>query len=95
MRYQIGLNPHRYSLRRNKIVVLNKENPNDRAKARMFLPLASTPLLSGKTRIKTMTKKISLTLNIIFVSIKAIMLINAPRKDQKTSVGLDNLHVGD
>ena len=95
MRYQAGSNFHRHSLRRNRIVVLVKKNPDNRAKAKIPLPLASTPLLSGKTRSKIRTRRTSLTLSLILVSRKAIMPISNPRKSQKTSVGLDNLHVGD
>ena len=50
---QVGPNPLWPSPRRNRTVVLAKEDPNNRAKDRILLPLASTPLLSGKTRIRT------------------------------------------
>ena len=55
MHCQVGPNPLRHSPRRNKTVVLAKEDPDDKAKARILLPLASTPLLSGKTRTKIRT----------------------------------------
>ena len=95
IRHQAGSNPHRHSLRRNRTVVLVEEDPDNRAKTRIPLPLASTPLLSGKTRTRIRTKKTSPTLSAILVSKKAIMLISAPRKSSKTSVGLDDLHIDD
>ena len=61
MHHQVGLNPLRHSPRRNRTVVLAEEDPDDRAKARILLPLASTPLLSGRTRIRT--RKTYLTLS--------------------------------
>ena len=90
---QVGPNPLRPSLRRNRTVVLAEEDPDDRAKDRILLPLASTPLLSGRTRIKT--RKTYPTLSAIPASRKVIMPISVPRRSQKTSVGLDDLHVGD
>ena len=38
MHRQVGLNPLRHSSRRNRIVVLAEEDPDDRAKARILLP---------------------------------------------------------
>ena len=90
---QVGPNPLRPSPRRNKTVVLAKEDPNDRAKARILLPLALTPLLSGRTRIRT--RKTYPTLNATSASRKIIIPTSVPRRSQKTSVGLDDLHVGD
>ena len=90
---QVGLNPLRPSPRRNKIVVLAKEDPNNRAKARILLPLASTPLLSGKTKI--WTRKTYPTLSATPTSRKVIMPTSVPRRSQKTSVDLDHFHVGD
>ena len=94
MRHQAG-NPHQHSLRKNRIVVLAKKNLDIKAKARIPLPLASTPLLSRKTRIKIRTKKTSPTLSVTLVSRKAIMPTSAPKRSQKTSVSLDDLHIGD
>ena len=90
---QVGLNPLRPSPRRNKTVVLAEEDPNDRAKARILLPLASTPLLSKKTRIRT--RKTYPILSATPASKKVIIPTSIPKKSQKTSVGLDDLHVGD
>ena len=95
MHYQVGLNPYPHSPKRTRTVVLVKENPNNKAKTRTFLPLASTPLLLGRTRTKIRTKKTYLTLNAILVSRKVIMLTGIIKKSQKTSVGFDDLHVGD
>ena len=95
MHYQVGPNPLWHSPKRTKTVVLAEENPDDKAKARIPLLLALMPLLSGKTRIKIRTRKTSLTLNATFVSRKTITPISAARRSQKTSVNLDNLHIGD
>ena len=92
---QAGFNPHRHNLKKNRIVVFDKENPNDKAKARMFLPLASTPLLPGRTRTRIRTRKTSQTLSTTPVKRNAIIPTCVPRKSQKTSVGLDDLYVGD
>ena len=94
MHHQVEPNPLRHSPRRTRTVVLTEENPNNRAKARIPLLLASTPPLSGKTRTRIMTKRTSSTLIAILVSKKAITPTSAPKKSQKTSVGLDNFHVG-
>ena len=93
MRHQAGPNPLRHSPRRNKTVILAEEDPDDRAKARILLPLASTPPLSGRTRIRT--RKTYPTLSATPASRKVIMPTSVPRRSQKTSVGLDDLHVGD
>ena len=93
MHHQVGLNPLRHSPRRNRTVVLAEEDPDDRAKARILLPLASTPLLSGKTKMRT--KKTYPTLSATPASRKVIMPTSVPRRSQKTSVGLDDFHVGD
>ena len=91
--HQVGPKPLRPSPRRNRTVVLAKENPNDRAKDKILLPPASTPLLSGRTRVRT--RKTYPTLSAIPASKKVIMPTNVPRRSQKTSVGLNDLHVGD
>ena len=93
MRYQARLNLHRHSLRKNKIVVLAKENFDDRTKAKILLLLVLTPLLSGRTRIKI--RRTSPTLSATLISRKVIIPISAPRKSQKTSISLDDLHVSD
>ena len=89
----LGPNPLRPSPKRNRTVVLAEENPNDRAKARILLLLASMPLLSGRTRIRT--RKTYPTLSATPASRKVIMPTSVPRRSQKTSVGLNNLHVND
>ena len=93
MRHQAGPNPLRHSPRRNRTVVLAEEDPDDRAKARILLPLASTPLLSGRTKTRIRTRKISPILSTTLVSKKIIMPTSVPKRSQKTSVGLDNLYV--
>ena len=93
MHHQMEPNPLQYSLRRNRTVVFAKEDPDDKAKARILLPLASTPLLSGRTRIRT--RKTYPTLSATPASRKVIMPTSVPRRSQKTSVGLDDLYVGD
>ena len=93
MHHYLGLNPLLHSPRRNRTVVLAKEDPDNKAKARILLPLASTPLLSGRTRIRT--RKTYPTLSATPASRKVIMPTSVPRRSQKTSVGLDDLHVGD
>ena len=95
MHHQVRPNLLRHSPRKNRIIVLAEEDPNNKAKTSIFLPLASTPLLSGKTRTRIRTKKTSLTLSATLVSRKAITQTSVPRKSQKTSIGLDDLHVGD
>ena len=95
MHYQVGPNPLRHSSKRTRVVILTKKDPNNRAKARIPLPLASMPLLSEKTRIRIRIKRTSPTLNATFVSKKAITPTSAPKKSQKTSIGLDDLYVGD
>ena len=95
MHHQVELNPLRHSPRRNRTVVLAEEDPDDRAKARILRPLALTPPPSGKTRIKIRTRKTYPTLSATLASRKAIMPTSVPRRSQKTSVGLDDLHVGD
>ena len=95
MHYQVGSNPHRHSLKRNRIVVFAEEDPGNRAKARILLPLASTLLLSRRIRTRTRTKKTSPILSATLISRNAITPTSVPEKSQKTSVGLDDLHVGD
>ena len=94
MHHQIGPNPLRHSLKRTKTVVSAKENPDNKAKARIFLPLALMPPLSGRTKTKIRIRKIYPSLSGILVSRKVIMLITVPKKCQKTSVGLDDLYIG-
>ena len=91
----MGLNPLRHNPKRNRTVVFAEENPNDKAKARILLPLASMPLLSERTRIRIRTSKISPTLSATLVSRKAITLTSVLKKSQKTSFGLNDLHVSD
>ena len=93
--YQMGPNPLWHILKRTRTVVLAKEDANDKAKARILLPLASIPPPSWRTRTKIRTKKTYLTLSATLISRKVIMLIIVPRESQKTSFGHDNFHVGD
>ena len=95
MHCQVGLNPLRHSPRRNRIVVLAEKNPDDKAKARILLPLALTPLPLGKTRIRIRIRKTYPTLSATLTNRKALMPISVPRRSQETSVDLDNLYVGD
>ena len=92
---QVGLNLLWHSPKRNRTVVFAKKDPNDRAKARILLPLALTPRPSGKTRTKIRIRKTYPKLSATLANKKAIMPTSVPRRSQKTSVGLDNLHVGD
>ena len=92
---QVGLNLLRHSSRRNRTVILAEENPNNRAKARILLLLTSMPLPSGKIRIRIRTRKTYPTLSATLANRKAIMPTSVPRRSQKTSVSLDDLHVGD
>ena len=92
---QVGLNPLRYSPGRNRTVVLAEKDPDNRAKARILLLLASTPLLSGKTKIRIRRRKTYPTLSATLTNRNTIMPTSVPRKSQKTSVSLDNLHVDD
>ena len=92
--HQVGPNPLRHSPRKNRTVVLAKEDPDNKVKARIPLPLASTPLLSGRTRTKIRTRKTSPTLSATLISRKAITPTSVPRRSQKTSVSFNDLHVG-
>ena len=95
MHHQLGSKALRHILKRTRTVVLVDKDPDNRAKARILLLLASMLLLSGKTRTKIRTRKTSPTLSATLVSKKTITLTSALRKRQKTSAGLDNLHVND
>ena len=95
MHRQVGPNLLRNSPRKNRTVVLAKEDPDDRAKAIIPRPLASTPLPSRKSRIRIRTRKTYPTLSATLANRKAIIPTSVPRRSQKTSVSLDDLHVGD
>ena len=95
MHHQVGPNPLRHSPKRNRTIVLIVEDPDNKAKVRILLPLALTPLLSGKTRSKIRTRKIYLILSATPISKKVIMPISIPKRSQKTTDGLDNFHVSD
>ena len=95
MHHQVGHNPFWHSQRKTRTVVLVENDSDNKAKTRILLPLASTPPSSGKTRTRIRTRKTYLTLSAILVSRKVIMPTSIPRKSKKTSVGLNNLHVGD
>ena len=92
--YQVGPNLFQYTPRKTRTVVFAKENPDDKAKARIRLPLASMPPPSGKIRTRIRIKKTYPTLSTTIVSRKVIMPTNVARRSQKTSVGLDVLYVG-
>ena len=95
MHHHMGLNPLQHSPRRNKIVVPAEKNLDNKAKARILLPLTSTLPLSRRTKTRIRTRKTYLILSATPVSRGVIMPKGIPKKSQKTSVGLDNLHVGD
>ena len=95
MHHQVGPNPLRHSPRRTRTVIFAKENPDIKAKARILLPFASTPPPSGRTRTKIRTKMTYPIMSATLVSKKVIMPTSVLRRSQKTSVGLDNLHVSD
>ena len=95
MRHQVGPNPHRHSPKRTKTVVSTKENPNNKAKTRILLPLASTLLLSKRTRSRIRTKRTYPTWIATLVNKKVIMPKSVLKKSQKTSVSLDDLHIDD
>ena len=88
MHYHMGLNPFQHSPRRTRTVILAKKDPDNKAKARILLPLVLTLLPLGK-------RKTYLTLNATLVSKKVIMPTSTPRKSQKTNVGHDDLYIGD
>ena len=89
--HQVGPNPLRHSPKRTRTVILAKKNLDNRAKAKIPLPLVSMPLLSGKTWIRIRIRRTSPTLSATLVSRRAITPTNALKKKQKTSVGLNNL----
>ena len=93
--YQIRPNLLWQSPRRTKTVVLAEENLDDKVKAKILLSLASTLLPSRKTRTRIKIRKIYLILSTTHISKKAIMPTSVLKKSQKTSVGLNNLYVGD
>ena len=95
MHHQVGPNLLWHSPKKTRTVVIAKENPDDRAKARIPLPLASMLLLLGRTRTKIRIRRTSPTLNTTIINKKAITPISAPRRSSKTSVSLDDFHVGD
>ena len=95
MHHQVGPNLLRHSPKKTKTVVLTEEDPNNKGKARILLPLASTPPSSKRIRTRIKIRKTYLTLSATLISRKIIMPINVPRKSQKTSIGLDDLHVDD
>ena len=90
----MGPNPHWHSPKRTKTIVLVGKNLDDKAKARIFLPLASTPSLLKKSRTRIRTKKTYPTLSAILVSRKVNIPTSVPKKSQKTRVNLDNFYVG-
>ena len=95
MHRQVGFNPLWHSPRKNRTVVLTKEDPDNRTKTRILLLLMSTPLPSGKRRIKIRTRKTYPILSATLANRKTIMPISVPRRSQKTSVNFDDLHVDD
>ena len=95
MHHPVGANPHQHSQKKTKTIVLIEKNPNNKAKAKILLPLASTPPLSERTKTRIRTKKTYPTLSATLVSRKVIIPTSILKKSQKTSVCLNNLHVGD
>ena len=95
MRHQVGPNSYRHIPRKTRTVVFAKKNPNNKAKAKILLPLVSTLPLSRRTRPRIRTKKTYQILSTTFVSKRVIMPTSVLRRSQKTSVGLDDLHLGD
>ena len=93
MHHHVGLNPLWHSLRKTRTVIPTEKDPDNKAKAKIFLPLASTPPSSEKTKTKIRTKRTYPTLSATVVSKKIIMPISVLRRSQKTSVGFNNLHV--
>ena len=88
--HQLGPNYYWYNqLRKTRIVVFVRKDfiVKVKAKVRILLLLASTLLPSRRTKIRTR--------RILLVRKKVIMLTSILKKSQKTSVGLDNLHVND
>ena len=83
MRHQVRPNSHQHSPKKTRTVVFIKENPNNKAKARILLLLASTPPLSGKTRTKIRIRKTYPVLSVTIVSKKIIIPANIPRRSQK------------
>ena len=95
MHHEVRPNLLRHSPKRTKTVVFAKEDPDNKGKLKILLPLASTLPLSGKIRSKIKIGRTSPTLSATLISRKAIMQTSAPKRGQKTRVGLDNFHVGD
>ena len=93
--HQVGPNSLWHSPKKNRTVVFIKEDPNNKTKARILLPLESTPLLSGNTKTSIRTKMTSPTLSATLVSRRAIMPTSALKKSQKTSICLNNFYVID
>ena len=94
--HQVGLNSHWYSQqRKTRTIVFAGKNPINKAKVRtrILLPPASMALPSEKTKIKT--KRTYLILSTTIVSKRATMPISVLKRSQKTSVDIDDLHIGD
>ena len=83
MRHQMGPNPHWHSPKRTRTVIFAKKDPNNKAKARILLQLASMPPLSGKTRTKIRIRKIYSTLSAILISRKIIMPTSISKRAKK------------
>ena len=79
----MGPNLYRHDAKRTRTLVLAKENLNNKAKARILLPLTSTPLLSRKTKTRIRIRKTYLTLSATFVSKKVIMPTSVPKGAKK------------
>ena len=83
MHHQVRPNPLRHSPRRTRTVVLAEENPNNKAKTKILLPLALMPPSLGRIKTRTKTRKTYLTLSATLVSRKVIMLIIVRKKAKK------------
>ena len=80
MDHQVGPNPLHPSPQKTRIVIFAKENPNNKAKARILLPLASTLSPSERTRTKIRTRRTSPILSVTLVSRKTIMPTNVSKR---------------
>ena len=72
MHHQVEPNSRRHSPKRTRTIVFAKEDPDNKAKAKILLPLASLPPLLKKTRTRIRTKKAYPTLSATLVSKKSL-----------------------
>ena len=76
--HQVGPNLFWHSLRRTKTIVFAKKDPNNKVKARILLPLASTPPPSRRIKTRIRTRKTYPTLSATLISKNVIMPTNVP-----------------